>query len=118
MDILLMHGMKIESTLGVYAWERIHPQQLLLDLDITLPHSRAFVSDDIADTVNYAQLAEELRAHTATLQCCLLEALAEEIARFVMHEFAVPKIKVRLIKPGILPNVAQVGVEITRGECP
>ncbi|MDO5686974.1 MAG: dihydroneopterin aldolase [Neisseria sp.] len=114
MDTLLLHGIKITAILGVYDWERIHPQNLLLDLDITLPPTRAFHSDAIDDTIDYAHLVSALREHCAGLQCKLLEALSEEIATFILQTFAVPQVKIRLIKPGILPNVAEVGVEITR----
>ncbi|MBR7059742.1 MAG: dihydroneopterin aldolase [Neisseriaceae bacterium] len=115
MDILFLHGIKIKSILGVFAWEQVALQTLLLDLDLTLPNSRAGRTDDIEDTIDYADLISRLRSYTQTCSHQLLESLAEDIADFLMREFNLPQVKVRLVKPGILNDVAQVGIEIVRG---
>ena len=44
----------------------------------------------------------------------LLETLAEYIAQLILNDFGVAKVRVRIVKPGILPDVAQVGIEIER----
>ena len=86
-----------------------------VDLDLTLPNSRAGRTDDIEDTIDYADLISRLRSYTQTCSHQLLESLAEDIADFLMREFNLPQVKVRLVKPGILNDVAQVGIEIVRG---
>ncbi|MBR6027023.1 MAG: dihydroneopterin aldolase [Neisseriaceae bacterium] len=115
MDIIFLHGIKIKSILGVFAWEQVALQTLLLDLDLTLPNSRAGRTDDLEDTIDYADLVMRLRLFTENSSHQLLEALAEDIADFLLREFNLPQVKVRLTKPGILNDVAQVGIEIVRG---
>ncbi|MGN6977521.1 dihydroneopterin aldolase, partial [Neisseria sp. P0006.S006] len=44
----------------------------------------------------------------------LLETLAEHIAQLILNDFGAAKVRVRIVKPGILPDVAQVGIEIER----
>ena len=44
----------------------------------------------------------------------LLEALAEHIAELILQDFGALWVRVRVVKPGILANVREVGVEIER----
>ena len=115
MDQIFLHGFKVDTLIGVYAWEREQPQSLLLDLDIGLPDSEAGRSDDIADTIHYGEVALALRADLARQQFLLLEALAEHVAKLIQTDFGAPWVRVSVVKPGILPNVAKVGVCIERG---
>jgi dihydroneopterin aldolase len=45
----------------------------------------------------------------------LVERVAEEVAELIMSRFNVPWIKIRLTKPGAVPQAAGVGVVIERG---
>ena len=51
MDKIFLHGLKADTLIGVYEWERKQPQTLLIDLDIGLPPRRAD-DDDIGSTVH------------------------------------------------------------------
>ena len=52
MDKIFLHGMKAETLIGVYEWERQQPQTLIIDLDIALPDN-AGAQDDINQTIHY-----------------------------------------------------------------
>ena len=39
MDKIFLHGMKADTLIGVYDWERQHKQTLILDLDVVLPEN-------------------------------------------------------------------------------
>ncbi|MDK4679873.1 dihydroneopterin aldolase [Kingella negevensis] len=114
MDKIFLHGMKAETLIGVYDWERQHLQPLILDLDIGLP-KRENASDDIATTIHYGEVCQTIREKLAQCQFQLLESLAEFIANLVLERFQAAFIRVRITKPGILPNVQAVGIEIERG---
>lgn len=114
MDTLFLHGMSIETLIGAESWERIHRQKLLIDLTLALPENRPQNSDDVEDTINYAQLSSALREHAAQLDYQLLEALAEDLAAFIFQHYPTHWLRLKIQKPGILPNVAQVGVCIER----
>ncbi|MDO4997238.1 MAG: dihydroneopterin aldolase [Neisseria sp.] len=113
MDKIFLHGMKAETLIGVYEWERQQRQTLLLDLDIGVPRVSA-KSDDIADTVHYGEVCDAVRNSLREQQFLLLEALAEHIADLVLNDFAATWIRVRVVKAGILAGVKEVGVEIER----
>ncbi|GAK84660.1 dihydroneopterin aldolase [Vibrio ponticus] len=46
----------------------------------------------------------------------MVERVAEEIAELIMSRFNVPWIKIRLTKPGAVPQAKGVGVVIERGQ--
>ncbi|OSI14410.1 dihydroneopterin aldolase [Neisseria dentiae] len=113
MDKIFLHGMKAETLIGVYDWEREQPQTLLLDLVVGVPE-KSGAGDDISNTVHYADVCEAVRASLKNQRFLLLEALAEHVADLVLSDFGAQWVKVKIVKPGILPDVREVGVEIER----
>ena len=113
MDKIFLHGLKAETLIGVYDWEREHPQTLLLDIDIGVT-KRSAVSDSIDDTIHYGLVCDSVRQSLSNQNFLLLEALAEHVAELILQDFGALNVRVRVVKPGILPNVREVGVEIER----
>lgn len=112
MDKIFLHGLKANTLIGVYEWERQQAQTLILDLDIGVDNA-AKQSDDIADTLHYGIVCETLRQKLAAQKFLLLESLAEYIAT-ILFDLGALWVRVRVVKPGILPDVREVGVEIER----
>lgn len=114
MDKIFLHGMRVETLIGVYEWERQTKQQLVFNLKLGL--NRLFTQEDnINETVHYGMLCELLRNHVCNQQFLLLEALACESVKFLFQQFSrIEWINLQIIKLGILPNVQEVGVEIER----
>ena len=42
--------------------------------------------------------------------------MAEHIAKLILDNFGALSVRVRIIKPGILPDVKEVGIEIERSK--
>ena len=114
MNTLFLHGIQLSAMIGVFEWERYQPQTLILDLDLSLPNNKAGLSDDLADTVNYADLVAEVRTFAANSKRRLIEALAEDLAALILQKYAVKEVRLRLTKQGILPQVKMVAIEIVR----
>lgn len=115
MDIIYLHGVKAKTLIGVYDWERIAPQVVEVDLEIGIPTPRACYSDNLTDTIDYAEVVERLRGVLAAQHFLLLERLAEYIAQDLMQAFGAPWIRVSVTKLGILHEVGRVGVTVERG---
>lgn len=113
MDILYIRGIRLETVIGVYDWERVHPQTLNLSLTLA-PDYAVSGSDELADVIDYAELVQKLRTYAATLSYRLLEALAEDLAAFLLREYPLHQVTLDLCKPGVLPDAQAVGIEITR----
>ncbi len=116
MDTIFLRGFEVKTLIGMYEWERQQHQTLILDLDVALPHGQAADSDDIDDTINYAELADKIRQSLADCDFLLLEALAEHITDICLNDFNSPWVKLSVTKPGILSGVAAVGICIERSK--
>jgi 7,8-dihydroneopterin aldolase/epimerase/oxygenase len=115
MDFIFLSEFKVETIIGIYPWEREVPQTIQLDLEIALPHSRAGVSDDVADTIDYGRVVERIREVLAERHFSLVEALAEHLAQLVMSEFGSPWLRISVTKLGLIRGVKRLGISIERG---
>ncbi len=114
MDKILLTDLRLRGILGIEPEERQHPQEILVNVTAYADTRAAAHSDDIANAVNYAAMAERIRQHVAAGAPLLVERLAEEIAGILLTEFNVHKVRVRVEKPGAVPQARAAGVEIKR----
>lgn len=114
MDTIYLTDLRLEATLGVPAWERALPQPVRLDLELETDLRTAGASDDVADTVDYAAVADRLGEVAAAGEYRLLEALAERLAATVLAEFPVTAVRLRLDKSGAVRGCGTTGVAIRR----
>ncbi|MDA8093572.1 MAG: dihydroneopterin aldolase [Betaproteobacteria bacterium] len=115
MDIIFLRDFRLDLTIGIHEWEKMAPQTVQLDLEIGLPHSRAGETDHVEDTIDYAQVVGRIRDLAAHRAFGLVEALAENIAALLLHEFHSPWVRVSVAKLGLMRGVRQTGVIIERG---
>ncbi|EAW32296.1 Dihydroneopterin aldolase family protein [marine gamma proteobacterium HTCC2143] len=116
MDIVYIRDLKIETTIGIYDWEREIKQTVSLDLEMAHDISRSAETDNIEDTLNYKAVAKRLIAFISGSEFLLVEAMAEQCASIVLQEFGVPWLRLRLSKPGAVRGSQDVGVIIERGK--
>ena len=114
MDAIVFRDLRVEALIGIHRRERYVKQTLAIDLDIGLPGTAVFESDKVADTVDYEQAANAIRALAASGHFRLVETLADRIASLLTKDFGAPWVKVSVAKIGILPNAKFVGVTIER----
>ena len=115
MDIIFIRGLKCETTLGVYDWERVSLRPVVLDLEIGAVSIESFDHDSTKGLMNYDSISKRLTEALKTLHYKTVERLAEHIAQVVLSEFHAPWVKVTVGKPGAVRNAAMVGVTIKRG---
>lgn len=114
MDKIIIQGLQVNSLIGVYDWEREAKQPIIVDITMQLDLSRAADSDDVADTIDYAQAAQKLADVADKSEFQLLEALAGHMIQAMFDAYPVLHITLRLTKPNILDNAQQVAVELSR----
>lgn len=115
MDIIFIKGLKCETTLGVYDWERVSLRPVVLDLDIGCASNESFEHDSAVGLMNYDSISAQLTEALKTLRYKTVERLAEHVAQIVLTDFHAPWVKVTVGKPAAVKNAAMVGVTITRG---
>ena len=115
MDIIYLNDLRIETTIGIYDWERRTRQTVVLDIEMGADISSAAGSDNIEDTLDYKAVAKRVIAFVSASEYKLVETLAERIADILLKEFGIPWCRLRLNKQGAVKGVRDVGVVIERG---
>src|SRR5687767_7115340 len=116
MDSILLRDLRVEVLIGIHKRERYVAQTVSIDLDIGLPGTTVFASDKVADTIDYEQVALQIKALASSGHFRLVETLADRIAKLLTDDFKAPWVRVSVAKIGILPNAKFVGVSIERGK--
>ncbi len=114
MDAIVIRDLRVEALIGIHRRERHVPQTVSIDLEIGVPGTAVFVSDKVADTIDYEQVALRIRALAASGHFRLVETLADRIAGLLVNELRAPWARVSVAKVGILANAKYVGVTIER----
>ncbi|HEY1583117.1 MAG TPA: dihydroneopterin aldolase [Chthoniobacterales bacterium] len=112
-DAVVIEELEVEGRVGVTDEERAQPQRLTISLTLQAPSGFADLGDDLARTVDYAVVCEEVRHFVAGRQDKLIETLAHELAEHLRKRFALPRIELELRK-FILPETRYVAVRLTR----
>lgn len=118
LDIVFIEGFIAHTVIGIHHDELHATQPLEIDLQAGVPRPRACDTDAIGDTLDYSVLRERLLRLMAEHRVQLLEALAEQIAQIVLHEFRARWVRLRVAKPRKFDDVAAVGVMIERRRDP
>ena len=98
-DSIELLGLREFGHHGVLEHERINGQYFSVDATLGLSISHAAHTDDLADTVNYAEVADSIRARIAGEPVDLIEKLAELIATDCLAFPQVVFAKIRVHKP-------------------
>jgi dihydroneopterin aldolase len=115
MDKIHIEGLEVLALIGVYDWERDHQQRLIVDVELSADLSMAAQTDDVDNTLNYAEIAQGISDFAAKSDFKLIEALASNMVDWLLQAF--PKLKLvrlKLSKPDILANAKNVAVEFTK----
>ena len=113
-----LRGLEVFGRHGVHEFERQLGQPFVVDLSMTLAHDASTRSDDLADTVDYAELADAVAALVAGPPDRLIERLAGRIADRALEEPTVVGVEVTVAKPHVvLPHaVSETAVTLRRGD--
>lgn len=114
MDIIYLRELRINTVIGIYEWERRMKQTVVLDIEMATDIKKAAQSDNVADTLNYKDVAKRLFEFVEQSEFQLVETLAERITDIILKEFQVSWVKLTLNKKGALKGVKDVGVIIER----
>ena len=104
----------MECIIGFIDWERRTPQTLVIDLELPCDCARAAQRDEVADTLDYKQVAKRILAWVPGTQFKLVETLAHRLALLLLAEFPLEWVRISVNKPGAIRHSRDVGVRIER----
>ena len=114
MDKNLIKELRVQAIIGIRDWERLTPQDIIINVTAFTRNRPLDAPDDISLCVDYAELGKLIRSKVIAAQRYTLEALAEDIAGVCLGHPLVIKVIVRVEKPGAMTGAASAGVEIER----
>lgn len=113
MDIITLRDLEVFYHIGVPDEERVHPQRLLISVEMETDISLAAAGDDLNHTINYYAVSQRLLSLGQGRSWKLLETLAVQIAELVLREFGARRVHIE-IKKFIIPEARHVSVRISR----
>ncbi len=113
---VIIERLEFRGRCGVTAEERSRPQSLAVDLELGCTLEPAGRSDDLAHTIDYAQVAQRVVEVGTSHDSHLLEAMAERIIATLFKEFPIEHITLwlRKLHPPIIHITSSVGITIER----
>lgn len=115
MDTVFIQGLAIEAIIGIYDWERVNRQPIIIDLEMATDIQKAVATEDVQYALNYKTIADRIELFVQESEFQLIETLAENIASIVRDEFGVTWLRLTLHKPKAVPSAQDVGLIIERG---
>ena len=115
-DFIELTGLRIFAYHGVFDEERREGQEFIIDVRLGLDLERSATTDDVADTVHYGILAEQIAAAVARDAVNLIETVAKRVVDLVLDDHRVHVATVTVHKPSAPIALAfdDVSVTLTR----
>lgn len=100
MDKIIIKNLNIYAYHGVFQEEKEKGQPFFVSAELALDLRKASFSDELEDTVNYADVCEVIKRTVTEEKCDLIEAVAENICNEILLQYqAVKSVKIRVSKP-------------------
>lgn len=113
MDRITIRDIVAHGKHGANPGERDRAQPFHLEIDLDIDLSRAGCSDDLNDTVNYAEVYDDILAIVEQRSYLLLERLASAILDRVLGDPRIARASVAIAKPDLLDGATPI-VRMTR----
>lgn len=113
-DHIFIEQLRLPARIGVYESEKQDAQEVLLDIQLAFDTRSAALSDRLNDTLDYAQLCQQLAERCLQRHTELVETLAEDLAQLCLADSRVQSVSLKLGKPHAIAQAHSVGVQITR----
>jgi 7,8-dihydroneopterin aldolase/epimerase/oxygenase len=113
MDRMVLKRIVYYGYHGVYPEENRLGQKYIVDLDLRLDLGRAALSDDVNDTVNYAEIHAVVKEIVEGPPVRLIETLTEKIASAVLRTYtSIIEATVSVTKPNPPFDITFDGVTV------
>lgn len=113
--VLFIDNLEVFANHGLFEEENKLGQKFIFDIECELNYKKALFSDEMTDSISYADIAEVVVKTATTNTFNLLERLAGEILKNIFTEFSqIENINLKINKPGapIKYHFEKCGVEV------
>lgn len=111
---IFIKNLILQARIGVYDFEQETTQRLQISISVGVEDEKGIGIDDLARTVSYEDITNQVKAIVSNTHFHLVETLAETIVETILKDKRVYVTRVMLEKLDIIPEAEGVGVEIER----
>ncbi|HEY7001304.1 MAG TPA: dihydroneopterin aldolase [Candidatus Udaeobacter sp.] len=112
-DEVHIEELEVSTRIGVPEEERAAPQRLTVNISFWPYQQMRDLGDNIQNTVNYENVADETKNFLRDQSTSLIETLADRLATHLLKTFPIQKVTVELRKFA-LKDTRHVSVTVTR----
>ena len=109
---LRLNGLAIDCIIGERPDERVREQELRVDVELEIS-DRAAETDELGDTVDYAALADRIRAALVAAKCKMIERAAKVVYDVCRTEAKVLSATATVTKAGAVPGLSSASAAYT-----
>ena len=113
LDTITLTGLRATAHHGVFEHEKRDGQVFVIDVTVWLDLAAAARGDELAKTIHYGELAEEVVGAVERDPVDLIETVAERIAAVVLAHEAAERVRVTMHKPSAPITVPFDDVAVT-----
>ncbi len=114
MDTIFIDNLETSGILGIHPHEQRKPQPIRVSARIGADISKAALTDDINQSVNYSTLAKLIIEIIDKSHFYTVEALSQALADKILEDDRILSLWLRIEKPNAVSAAGAVGVEINR----
>jgi len=114
MDKIFIRDLILPCIIGCFNEERRKKQNVIIQIEIHCNLQKVGKTDNLNDTIDYTTIEKEVSTFVKQSSFKMIEALAEAIAKKILTNKKVKKVKITIDKPNALTFSKSVAVEITR----
>lgn len=110
---IFVRDLQVHASIGVHPHEHETTQPIIIDIELDMGAMPSPKDDRLAETLDYALVADMAAKFAGEAHVQLVETLAARIARWALAgDKRVKAARVRIAKPQALINAQSAGVEI------
>jgi FolB domain-containing protein len=113
MATIHIKDLALRTIIGIFDWEREKAQDIIINIAIEYDASRAAISDDIKDAVDYKTIKQGVIRLVESSRFNLVEKMAAEILKLVMAHALVDAATVTIDKPNALRFAKSVSLTMS-----
>lgn len=112
MDRISIAGLEVWAYHGLLPHERDLGQRFVIDVDLDVDLAEAAETDDLAKTVDYGEVAEQVAEVVTARNYRLIETVADRVATLCLGFPRVEAVEVTVHKPSVPLTVAAMEVAV------
>lgn len=106
-----LKNLKVHCIVGIHNEERMHPQDIFIDIDLDYDYSDCIAYEDIHKTLDYSELASLTSKFIFDKKFLLLETLVEETTKQIVHRWPeITYVKIKVKKPAAVPAASYAAI--------